>query len=293
MKKVAALALAAGLAVVGACGAEPKASQDRITEKAPPNSATSNSATASCGTESGTGCAPKRMRVDRTKPSFSNPTEDKTFAPGYGEFYTAGGGDVEALAVPTDALSGPLPAELETLSSGALDIFDAARSGDWNAAPVMVEKMTAAWETYRAGEVPKMVEPRMTEALAVLAEAVDARDAAQARQAAIDAARWSLDLQLQYRPPAEIDLSRFDLWAAQLVVDAAAGDAAAVNGDFFALDYIRDRIMHTMDGADATRINTVLEELQGVVGDEDLAAATNAAERLRETLTRLDAAPGK
>ena len=32
-------------------------------------------------------------------------TEEKTFAPGYGEFYTAGGGDVEALAlaVPTDA----------------------------------------------------------------------------------------------------------------------------------------------------------------------------------------------
>ena len=33
-------------------------------------------------------------------------TEQKVFAPGYGEFYTAGGGDVEALAlaVPTDAL---------------------------------------------------------------------------------------------------------------------------------------------------------------------------------------------
>ena len=55
-------------------------------------------------------------------------TEDKSFAPGYGEFYTAGGGDVEALAlaVPTDAASGPTPAELQTLSSGALDVFDAA-----------------------------------------------------------------------------------------------------------------------------------------------------------------------
>ena len=44
-------------------------------------------------------------------------TEDKTFAPGYGEFYTAGGGDVEALAlaVPTDAASGPTPAELQPL----------------------------------------------------------------------------------------------------------------------------------------------------------------------------------
>ena len=37
--------------------------------------------------------------------------EDKTFAPGYGEFYTSGGGDTEALAlaVPTDAAREPLP----------------------------------------------------------------------------------------------------------------------------------------------------------------------------------------
>ena len=116
-------------------------------------------------------------------------TEDKTFAPGYGEFYTAGGGDVEALAlaVPTDAASGPTPAELTTLSNGALDTFDAARSGDWEAASATVEKMSAAWETYRAGEVPKLIEPRMSDALGSLAEAVDARDAAQAQQAAIDA----------------------------------------------------------------------------------------------------------
>jgi hypothetical protein len=213
-------------------------------------------------------------------------TEDKTFAPGYGEFYTAGGGDVEALAlaVPTDAFSGPVPAELETLSSGALDIFDAARSKDWNAASATLEKMAGAWETYKAGEVPKMIEPRMTDDLASLAEAVNARDPEQARQAAIDTAQWSLDLQLQYRPPAEIDLARFDLWAAQLMVDAAAGDAAAVNGDFFALDYIRDRILHTLDGEDVTRINTTLEELQGALGDENLAAATDAAEHLRDSL---------
>ena len=174
-----------------------------------------------------------------------------------------------------------------------LDIFDAAQAKDWNAASATLEKMTGAWDTYKAGEVPKMIEPRMTGDLAALAEAVDSRDSAQARQAAIDAARWSLDLQLQYRPPDQIDLARFDLWAAQLMVDAAAGDANAVNGDFFALDYIRDRILHTLDGADVTRINTVLEELQGAVGDEDLAAATDAAERLRETLAGLDAAPGR
>src|SRR5918994_4533275 len=156
-------------------------------------------------------------------------TEDKTFAPGYGEFYTAGGGDVEALAlaVPTDAASGPTPAELQTLSSGALDVFDAARSGDWNVASATVEKMAGAWETYRAGKVPKMIEPRMTDDLAALAEAVDARNAGQSQQAAIAAAQWSLDLQLRHRPPVEIDQARFDLWAAQIMVDVAAGDAEA------------------------------------------------------------------
>jgi hypothetical protein len=213
-------------------------------------------------------------------------TEDKTFAPGYGEFYTAGGGDVEALAlaVPTDAASGPTPAELQTLSSGAPAVFDAARSGNWDAASTTVEKMSAAWETYRAGEVPRLIEPRMSDALGSLAEAVDARDATQAQQAAVDASQWSLDLPLRYRPPADIDRARFDLWAARLTLDAAAGDAAAVNGDLFTLDYIRDRILHTLDGAEATRVNSALEELQTAVDEEDLAAASDAAERLRDIL---------
>ena len=65
-----------------------------------------------------------RLHMDGT-------TEDKTFAPGYGEFYTAGGGDVEALAlaVPTDAASGPTPAELQTSLAALSTSFDAARSG--------------------------------------------------------------------------------------------------------------------------------------------------------------------
>jgi hypothetical protein len=213
-------------------------------------------------------------------------TEDKTFAPGYGEFYTAAGGDVEALAlaVPTDAASGPTPAELQTLSSRALDVFDAARSGNWDAASATVEKMSAAWETYRAGEVPKLIEPRMSDALGSLAEAVDARDAAQAQQAAIDTAQSSLDLQLRYRPQVEIDLARFDLWAAQLTLDASAGDEGAVGGDVFTIGYIRDRILNTLDGTDRFRIDTEVQKLQVAAADHDLAAATDAAKRLRDIL---------
>ena len=213
-------------------------------------------------------------------------TEDKTFAPGYGEFYTAAGGDVEALAlaVPTDAASGPQPAELTTLSNGALDTFDATHSGDWKAASSTVEKMSAAWETYRAGEVPRLIEPRMTDALAALARAVDARDAAQAQQAAIDTAQSSLDLQLRYRPQVDIDLARFDLWAAQLTLDASAGDAGAVGGDVFTIGYIRDRILNALDGTDRFRVDTEVQKLQVAAADHDLAAATDAAKRLRDIL---------
>jgi hypothetical protein len=217
---------------------------------------------------------------------MDNSTEGKSLGPGYGEFFTAGGGDVEALAlaVPTDALSEPTPAELVTLESGAAEVFDAAQSKHWNAAQATVKKMTAAWETVRAGEVPNRLEPQMSGALEALADGVSSRKASEARQAAIDVARSSLDLQLRHRPVIEIDLTRFDLWAAQMVVDAAAGDAAAVNGDFFSLDYIRDRIQHTLDEADLTRLNTELEELNGAVADEDLSAVADAALKLRETL---------
>jgi hypothetical protein len=213
-------------------------------------------------------------------------TEAKTFGPGYGEFFTAGGGDVEALAlaVPTDALPGPTPPELATLENGANDVFVAAGSGDWRAARTAAARMASAWQDVRAGEVPDRLGPRLGGALEALADGIRARNALAARQAAIDVARWSLDLQLRHRPVTEIDLARFDLWAAQLLVDAKAGDTAAVNGDFFSLDYIRDRIQHTLSEADRARINVALEELNGAVGDEDLEAAADITQGLRQAL---------
>jgi hypothetical protein len=216
-------------------------------------------------------------------------TESKTFGPGYGEFFTGGGGDVEALAlaVPTDALSEPTPAEVVTLESGAADVLAAAETSHWSAARDAVERMTAAWEIVSAGEVPDRLAPQMSRALTALADAVDGRNAAAARQAAIDVARWSLDLELRHRPVTQIDLARFDLWAAQMLVDAAAGDAAAVNGDFFSLDCVRDRIQDTLEEADLARLNLVLEELNGAVGDEDFEAVEESAGQLRELVAEL------
>ncbi len=101
------------------------------------------------------------------------------------------------------------------------------------------------------------------------------------------AAQTSNDLRLLYLPVAEVDRARLDLWLTQLAFDSAAGDAAAVNGDFFTIDSIRDRILHTFDGTARTLLNTGLEELQGAVGDVDLPAAADAAHALRVTLSSL------
>lgn len=127
----------------------------------------------------------------------------------------------------------------------------------------------------------------MDAALAALGGAIDSRDSAGKGQAATDVARSSLDLQLRYRSALEVDLARFDLWAAQLQLDAATGQTAAVNGDVFSLDYVRDRIMHGLDAQCATDINLLLEELSGAMGDGDLPAASEVAGRLRETLAAI------
>jgi len=209
--------------------------------------------------------------------------ENKLFAPGYGEFYTSGGGDVEALAlaVPTDAASGPLPAELVTLERGGTTVFDAARSGDWPAASFTLGRMKAAWVAYGAGDVPKLIRPKMADALGALDRAIHARDTTRARQAAIDVAQSTLDLELRYRPASEVNLARFELWAAQVLVDAAARDDAAVRGDVFTLGYIRDRIVHTLDPGHVTALNIQLGRLQIAAVDAALARATRAAKKLR------------
>ena len=199
-------------------------------------------------------------------------TEDKTFAPGYGEFLTTDGADVEALAlaVPTDTATGPPPAALTSIKTGADAILAAATSKDWKAASAALDTVTAAWDEYQTRPVPVLIGPRMTSAVQTLGRAVAARNVRRSRQAAIDVAMSSLDLQLRYRPVGEIDLARLDLWAAQVLVDAAAGDGAAVRGDAFTMVFIRDRILEALPKADLIRLNTQLLNLQLAGLDEDL-----------------------
>lgn len=219
---------------------------------------------------------------------------DKVFAPGYGEFYSAHEGDVEALAlaVPTNALDGPVPAELESLSARADDVFDSVRSKDWDSANAALEPVTTAWDVYSDGDVPPYLATEMDRALDNLAAAVDARDHAQAGTAAIDVAQSSIDLQLRYRPPADVDRDRFELWARQLVVDAAAGDLAGMRGDVTTLEFIRDRFVHTLEQPDVIGIDAHLMELRNAVNDEDPAAGAEEAQSLRETLAGIQPSTG-
>ena len=166
-------------------------------------------------------------------------------------------------------------------------VFDQAGSGDWKAASASLGAMTAAWERFRAGEVPPRLDDRMMRALERLARAVDGRDSTEARLAAIGVGQSSLDLQLRHRPPSRIDRERFELWARQLPVDVSARDVAGVRGDLATLEWIRDRFANTLDQVDRTRIDTHLSELRTKVTDGDLRGAAAEAVRLGDTLAGL------
>ena len=215
------------------------------------------------------------LHLDRTR-------EDKTFAPGYGEFRTAGGGDLEALAlaVPKDALSGPLPGQLRSLSTGAAGMLASVRANDWEAASVTSRRMQAAWKALRPDEQPRMIAARMNHALRTLTRAVKSHRSAQAAQAAIEVTQPALDLELRYRPAAEIDAARFDMWAQQLLVHAAAKDIAGVTGDVATLEWINERIAHTLGPAGSREVDARLRALRAATDAKNLPAAADHAARL-------------
>jgi len=228
------------------------------------------------------GMVAHELHSDRT-------SEDKIFAPDYGEFRTEGGGDLEALAlaVPTDALPGPMPAELASLSESAEGILEAARIADWEGAAATIKRMNAGWSALRAGNPPPMVAARLSNRLAALTGSVKARRPARTTQKAIDVAQSVLDLELRYRPPTEIDRDRFHLWTQQLRVDAAAKNLAGVTGDVAVLEWIRDRIAHTLDPAGRGEINARLRGLRSATDAKNLPAAADHAARLGARLRAL------
>ena len=127
----------------------------------------------------------------------------------------------------------------------------------------------------------------MRQAVASLTRSAGARNRTAAGTAAIDVAQSALDLQLRHRPVAEVDRARLGLWARQVEVDASARDLASVAGDVATLEWVRDRIAHSLTRVDRIRIETHLRALRVAVTEQDLAGAAAQAARLGETLGRI------
>jgi hypothetical protein len=224
------------------------------------------------------GPVPGGMVIDELH-ADSKAKEVKSLAPGYGEFFTGGSNDFEALtlAIPTDSLAGPVPKQLIALSRDTTAAASAARAGAWRAVATKATKVRGAWGAYRGEQIPKRLERRMSIALDALWRATGTRTALKVRQSAIDVTQCSLDIQLRYRPESAVDRSRFLLRARQLMLDAGAGRLDAANGDFFVLDLIWDRIGKGVDPLTVTRVNGRLGEIQTAIEERDLPAAREAS----------------
>ena len=212
--------------------------------------------------------------------------EEKIFAPGHGEFSTSDKADLEALALalPADALSGSPPAELDTLAKGTVIIFDVVDAVDWTAAGDALTSAKNAWASFGAGELPPLLADQMKVAVAALGAAVDGHDAGAARHQAIAVARLTFDFRLRHRPVTEIDSVRFDLWAAQVLVDGAADDAGGIKGDTATLELVWNRIAQTFDAAKAAEIEGKLGDLRTAADAEDVGQAVTIATAVRAAL---------
>lgn len=216
---------------------------------------------------------------------------DKLFAPGYGEFRSTDGPDVEALALasPTDSLPGGVPAELSEISRGADRIFSLslATPGQWERAGTIADAMVSAWDAFRGGDVPPRLVKPTRRALEDLLTWIAERGRSGTLAASIDVAYASINLQLRYRPVTEVDTVRFELWTRRALVDALEGSIGGVRSDHVTMEWIRDRFAHTVDPTTRTRIDALIGELGVAVVDRELGAAAAAARALLRHLTGL------
>ena len=215
--------------------------------------------------------------------------EDKIFAPGYGEFRTGGDGDLEALAlaVPTDALPGPLPDELRFLETSSVGVLELARKREWDAAAAVMNRMRSAWRALSARQQPPLIADRLSADMTELTLAVQDRKPSRAAQKSIDVAQSVLDLELRHRPRTEVDVERFHLWTQQLRVHAANKDLAGVTGPVATLEWIRDRVAHVLSPAGRREIDSRLRALRAASDAKNLPAAADHAARLGARLRTL------
>ncbi len=217
-------------------------------------------------------------------------SEEKVFAPGYGEFSTGSAtGDFEqaSFVVPADARTRSLPAApaaLVNLSSAVRHTFDALGKSDWSGAAAAVTALKPTWASYRAGRVPETLARQMSRDIAAIDTAVTSRKSADARHAALRIAQNDLDLRLQHEPLLTIERARVELWVRQTLVDAAAKDVGSVLGDVTTLEWTWRRIRGTINREVAARIDAQLKDLRQAADAKDLAVVAKTGSALLATL---------
>jgi hypothetical protein len=208
--------------------------------------------------------------------------EEKTFAPGYGEYESGtpdGDQEIAAFAVPTDARPGPIPPALTVLTNSIRSAFDVSVRDDLTAARAAYDELAKAWEVYRF-DVPEVLSEQMDRDLTSLLTSVSAGTQMPARDAALRVAQNGLDLRLRYEPVLKVDLARLEMWGRQLLIDSADSNPGAVLGDAATLGWTMDRVRHTVDGSAAARLDAEIKGIREAAKRKDFRGASAGASRL-------------
>jgi hypothetical protein len=221
---------------------------------------------------------------------MENDTEEKTYGPGYGEMVVNAGDEhlSLAVAVPTDAVASPVPADLQQLGAAAAAAFHPALAGNSAEAARQVAVARSAWDRFRtAVPQPRALTDQVQHTVDSLAAAVAAADQ-RAALAAIDLARAELDVEMRYGPLARVELGRMDVWVRQVLLDVADGARDDVVGDVASLEVVRDRVVGALDGAAVGKLDAGLRGLRAVAaGRAEIGGVVEPAERLRGVLAEL------
>jgi hypothetical protein len=204
----------------------------------------------------------------------------KTLAPGYGEFLTADGPDLEAMAVavPADAQPGGAPLEIRKALTAAWGTLEYVRAEDWPTARESVARIARQVVALDHGQQPPRVMALLHTSLTSLQKAVAGRNVRGGEQASVDVAQSALDLEARYLPPDQIEVARFHLHSQQLRVAAAAASYPRVAGEVAALEWIRPRL--PLDGDHARAVDDALVALRGASDSRNLPAAADHATRV-------------
>ena len=216
----------------------------------------------------------------------------KTLAPGYGEFLTRGGGELEAMAVaaPTNAIPGGAPVEIRKALTAAWGTLEYARAEDWPTVKASVARIADQVAVLRKTQQPPRVMALLRGSLASLQSAARAHEVHSAEQAAIEVAQSAIDLEARYLPSQDVEVARFHLHTQQLRVAAAVGQSSRVMGEVAALEWNRDRLQLTTDAA--TQVDEQLAALRVASDTGNLAAAADIATRLASMVRDVTALAG-